>query len=81
MCAFRDEVCAMRVEVTELMQVMQRDLKSFESVNCVLQDVTEIKMIPNLMFPATTYEHITFSDQMRSYDTSDTPESMISLHV
>ena len=45
MCAFRDEVSALRIEVCELRQTLQRDLKSFEGVTCVQQDVAEIKLL------------------------------------
>ena len=68
-CTFRDEVSPMRVQVTELRQAMQRDLKSFEGVNCVIQDVVEIKTILNRKFPAAIHERYTSSDQIRSSDT------------
>ena len=45
MCSMRDEVIALRMEVSEVKQIRQNDAKSLEGVGSVTQDVLEIKNI------------------------------------
>ena len=59
MCSLRDEVAALRLEVTEVRQVTQKDLKSLEGVGCVIQDVAEVKTI--------LHNHLGTSNPLPSY--------------
>ena len=58
LCSLRDEIMALRTEVSELRQVSQRDLKALDDVGCVKQDVTEIKtLIHSNLAASTTSQH------------------------
>ena len=45
MCSLRDEITALREEVSQLRQVTQNDMKSFEGLSCLAQDVVDIKTL------------------------------------
>ena len=45
MCSLRDEVMALRTEVSEVRKVTEKDLKALDNVGCILQDVAEIKRL------------------------------------
>ena len=44
-CSLRDEITALRLEVTEVRKASEKDSKSMENVNCIIQDVAEIKLL------------------------------------
>ena len=48
LCMMRDEISALRFEVTEFRKSNSKDQKAFDNVNCVLQDVAEIKRLIHL---------------------------------
>ena len=41
--SLRDEISALRLEVTEIRKANKKDSKSIENVNCIIQDVAEVK--------------------------------------
>ena len=43
MCSLRDEVAALRLEVADLRKNNERDAKSIDNVNCIIQDMAEVK--------------------------------------
>ena len=45
MCSLRDEVSALRLEVTEIRKANERDFKALDNVGCIIQDVAEIKLL------------------------------------
>ena len=55
-CALRDEIAALRIEVTEVRQSNQNDVRALNSANVVAQEVTEIKTLVQRVlhsFPST----------------------------
>ena len=44
MCSLRDEISALRLEVSEIRKSNERDIKSFENLGCIGQDIAEIKI-------------------------------------
>ena len=45
MCSLWDEVLALRMEVSEVRKVTEKDLMTLDNVGCILQDVAEIKRL------------------------------------
>ena len=43
-CSLRDEVAALRMEITEIRESSVKDNKAMEDITCVKQDITDIKM-------------------------------------
>ena len=45
MCSMRDEISALRLEVSEVRKSNEKDLKALDNVGCIIQDVAEIKLL------------------------------------
>ena len=43
MCSLRDEIASMKVELTQFRESNIRDIKSFDDMNCIKQDLADIK--------------------------------------
>ena len=45
MCSLRDEISALRLEVSEVRKSNEKDMKALDNVGCIIQDVAEIKLL------------------------------------
>ena len=74
LCMMRDEIAALRLEVTEFRKSSEKDHKAFDNVNCVLQDVAEIKRLIHIRSSVferessatKTADHVSDSDDVAS---------------
>ena len=49
-CSLRDEISALRIEVSEVRKPNENDMKALDNVGCIIQDVAVIKLlIQNLL--------------------------------
>ena len=52
-CALRDELAAYRVELAELKNINERDARSINNVNILMQDVSEMKTMMHHVYTST----------------------------
>ena len=45
MCSLRDEMAACRLQLEEMKEITEKDMKSLDNVGCVFQDTSEIKLL------------------------------------
>ena len=46
-CSLRDEIAALRFELTEVRESKKRDVKTMDDLACVKQDISDIKIVVN----------------------------------
>ena len=73
-CSLRDEIAALRLEVTEVRKCSEKDDRALDNVGCIIQDVAEIKLlVHNLNSSRATRDENITAPQASSQQQAEAP--------